>query len=363
MAKIAFLLGQVTNIGGIPRVVSLLTNSLIDKTEHEIIIIAYVKGKHEGYNWNNNIRFYHLLNSPTKMKFGIFKAAWNLRKILKAQNSDILISCGSLYGPLGVLGTRFNAIKLIYWDHSNYFENTSHQMKIESKNITAKFADTVVPLTKTDKANYENYTKAKEIVQIYNPIDPALENLNHEYDVKSKKIISVGRLTVQKNFTVLVDVARIVLNKFPDYEWHIYGSGPDYEKINRKVIKNNLEGKLILKGQSDNLYNLYKEYSMMVMTSVYEGFPMTLLEGMSNGLPLVSFDIATGPNEIIMDGKNGFLIKPFNVEQMADKISGLLANESLRISFSTDNKSRLNEFNNNTITRKWDVLFNGLTNK
>ncbi|WP_273276723.1 glycosyltransferase family 4 protein [Maribacter polysiphoniae] len=363
MAKIAFLLGKITNIGGIPRVVSLLTNSLVDKTNHEIIIIAYEKGKHEGYNWNSNIRFYHLLNSPTKMKYGIFKGVPKLRKILKAQKSDILISCGSLYGPLGVLATRFNSTKLVYWDHSNYFENTSHQMKIESKNFTAKFADIVVPLTKTDKKNYKNHTKAKEIIQIYNPIDPALENLNHKYDVKSKKIISVGRLTNQKNFMTLVDVAHIVLHEFPDYEWHIYGSGPDQEKINTRIIEKKLEGKLILKGQSDNLYSLYKEYSMMVMTSIYEGFPMTLLEGMANGLPLVSFDIPTGPNEIITDDKNGYLIEPFDIERMAEMIMGLLTNESLRINFSTENRSRLNVFNNTTITRKWDVLFNDLTSK
>ena len=53
----------------------------------------------------------------------------------------------------------------------------------------------------------------------------------------------------------------------------------------------------------------------MVMTSSYEGFPMTLLEGMKMALPLVSFDVPTGPNEIIKDGINGFLIPPFNCNQ------------------------------------------------
>ena len=59
-----------------------------------------------------------------------------------------------------------------------------------------------------------------------------------------------------------------------------------------------------LMGQVSDLYARYREYSMMVMTSRYEGFPMSLLEGMGNGLPLVSFDINTGPDEIIRDGEN-----------------------------------------------------------
>ncbi len=363
MAKVAFLISKVSNIGGIARVVSLLTNSLLEKTNHEVVVVAFLKEKNRGYNWNEKMSFYHLLESPSKMKFGIFKASYKLRKILKSEEIDILISCGSLYGPLGVLATRFCATKLIYWDHSNYFENTSHQMKITSKNFTARFADVVVPLTKTDKKNYQTHTKAKEIIQIYNPIDTALENQEHPYSLSSKKIISVGRLTNQKNFLTLVDIANIVLTKFPDFEWHIYGSGPQHEKINEKIHDKKLEGKLILKGQSDSLYELYKQYSMMVMTSIYEGFPMTLLEGMANGLPLVSFDIQTGPNEIIEDGKNGYLIEPFDIENMAGKIIELLENESLRKSFSLENKSRLKEFNNSAITNKWDVLFNELAIK
>ncbi|WP_158976822.1 glycosyltransferase family 4 protein [Cellulophaga sp. L1A9] len=355
--KIMFLIGKKTNIGGIPRVVSLLSDNLLLIPNIEIHIVSYLDEKETGYNWNKKIKFHSLISKRQSMKTGIFKATIRLRKILTSEKIDILISCGSLFGPLGVLSTRLSKTKLIYWDHSNYFENTSHNFKIKSKNFTARFADTVVPLTKRDEINYRNHTSAKKIVQIYNPIDSKLEGLEHNYDKNSKLIISVGRLTSQKNFLGLVDVAKKVLLELPDIKWHIYGDGNEKDLIQDKINREGLTDKLILKGQSDNLYELYPNYSMMVMTSKYEGFPMTLLEGMANKLPLVCFDIPTGPDEIIIENLNGHLIQPFEYDKMADKIIELHINESKKILFSTKNNELIEQFNMKSIINQWINLF------
>ena len=354
--NLAFLIGKVENIGGVPRVVSLLTDSLLKTGEYKIHIISYLKGSNEGYSWNDKIEFHHLMESPKPLKKGIFKSTLKLKKILLNNKIDVLVSCGSLYGPLGILATRFTKTKSIYWDHSNFFESTSHDYKIESKKFTARFADAVVPLTKHDKINYEKHTKAKLVFQIYNPIDSKLEGLVHNYDESSKKIISVGRLTEQKNFLLLIDIAKIVLQKRPDWSWDIYGSGPQYDRIIEKINVNNLNDSIFLKGQSNDLYSLYKEYSFMVMTSIYEGFPMTLLEGVANKLPLISFDIETGPNEIIIQNENGFLIKPFLIDEMANRIIELIDNKKMRLEFSDNNLKHIENFNMKSITTKWGNL-------
>ncbi len=360
MVKIVFLHGKVNNIGGISRVVSLLTDSLIKTGLYEIHVVGYLQEGEVGYNWNKKVHFHSLLSKPLPMKKGIFKANSKLKKILKSENIDILVSCDSLFGPLGIISTFFTNIKLVYWDHTNFFEETSHDFKLISKKMTARFCDIVVPLTKRDEQNFKKHTKAKRIEQIYNPIDIKLEGLDHPYNTASKKIISVGRLKYQKNFTLLVDVAKIVLDKHPDYTWHIFGSGEEHQKIQDKIEENELVDRLILKGQSNELYTIYKEYSMMVMTSRYEGFPMTLLEGMGIGLPLVSFDIPTGPDEIITDGVNGFLIEAFDVPKMANRIIELINDDAKRNLFSNNNNNFINEFNTSSITKKWVSLFDSL---
>ncbi len=361
--KIAFLLGSVNNKGGIARVTSLLTESLYKTSLCEVHVIGYSHYEQEGYGWSKELNYHHLLDENRPMKKGIFKATRKLRRLLKKQQIEVLVCCSSLFGPLGVLATRYNATRLIYWDHSSFFESTAHDFAVGGKRLTAFFADAVVPLTQHDQKNYKEHTRAKQVVQIYNPIDAALENRQHDYDTEAKQIISVGRLTYLKNFELLADIAKNVLKKHQDWQWHIYGSGESEASIRTKIIENGIEDRLVLKGHASNIYDVYKDYALMVMTSRSEGFPMTLLEGMANKLPLVSFDIISGPNEIIRENENGFLIEPLNARKMAEKINELIENPEIRKEFSKNNMKYIDQYNLKSITEKWISLFRNVLNK
>lgn len=358
--NIAFLITKISERGGISRVVSILSDELQKKNIYNIHIISFQQRDLQGYRWNNALIFHNLVEDKVHMKKGIFKATIKNRKIIDENKIDVVIACGALVGPLGVLSTIIKKTKLIYWSHSSFKATTSNKFRIINEHLTALFSNTLISLTKVDEKNYRKETLARKIVQIYNPIDKNLENISSPYNSRSKKIISVGRLTTQKNFGLLVDVAKIVLEKHKDFSWHIFGSGEDKEKIETKIKNLNLEGRLILKGQCNNLYDIYNEYSMMVMTSIYEGFPMTLLEGMAFKLPLVSFDVPTGPNEIIYDGINGFLIKPFDIKDMAVKINILIEDENKKQLFSACNSNYIEQFNMKSITTKWISLLEEL---
>ena len=84
-----------------------------------------------------------------------------------------------------------------------------------------------------------------------------------------------------------------VLKKNPDYKWLILGDGEDKEKLENKIKEYNLEDKLILKGKVSNVEDYYKNSALYVMTSRFEGLPMTLLEAKNFKLPIVSFDCQT----------------------------------------------------------------------
>ena len=99
---------------------------------------------------------------------------------------------------------------------------------------------------------------------------------------------------------------------------------------------------------------------MIVMTSRYEGFPMTLLEGAANGLPMLSYDILTGPNEIIDNGVNGYLIDEGNSEEMARKIASLLLNKEKRLEFSKESQKTAKRFDVNSIATEWYKMFKEL---
>ena len=354
--QIAFLLSVISERGGIGRVTSIISNELNKENNIKVHIISYAKKKSTSYAWNEQLPYHYLLEEQIPMKMGLPKATIRLRKVLTENNIDVLIVCGAIAGPLGVLGTKFSKTKLVYWSHSSFKGSSNKRFRIFNEYFTTSFVDCVISLTKTDQINYRKSTLAKKVEQIYNPIDTKLENLNYVYNDTSNKIISVGRLTYQKNFEALIDVAALVANKKKDFIWDIYGSGEEEDMLNKKIKENGLENKVFLRGQTNKLYELYKEYALMVMTSRYEGFPMSLIEGLASKLPLISFDIPTGPNEIICEGENGYLIKPYNKLEMADKIVELMNSKETRLQFSEKNTTLKNSFDLKSIVNKWIIL-------
>lgn len=361
MPRVAFLLGITSSNGGIERTTSILANNLTDRGLAKVFAIGFQPRTNEQvYKWKEQVSFFDLLTKKESMKTGIFKAIPRLRKILNKNDIDVLVVCGHRFCALGGLATLVSKTKMIYWSHSSFYGEVVAFKKI-NEHFGALRANAVVSLTKTDEINYRKKTVAKKVVQIYNPIDNKLLLENIPYNPNTKRIISVGRLDNPKNFeSHLLEVAKIVLAKNTEYTWHIYGKGSLEEVIRENISKLGLEGKVILEGNVNNLYEHYSNYSIMVMTSSYEGFPMTLLEGMAKKLPLVSFDIQTGPNEIIQDNQNGFLIPPFDITLMAQKLEELIHNQDLRIMFSKAHETKIKEFKFDTIITQWVALIKEL---
>lgn len=138
--------------------------------------------------------------------------------------------------------------------------------------------------------------------------------------------------------------------------------GPAFNEVKGKIIEYNLENNVILKGATNPilLYNQYSNYIIFVLTSYREGLPLVLLEAKANKLPIVSFDIETGPNEIVENNVNGFLIEKYNIKEMAIRINELLKNKELRQKFSNNTYKNINKFKQDTIINEWINLINSI---
>ncbi len=359
--NIVFLLSRIKDAGGISRVSSIITNQLSNEQSFKIHAVSYQKKQVNAYNWSKQLTYHNLHDKDNvSLKRGIVIASIRLRKIIKKNNIDILICCGEEVASLAVFATLGKKCRLVYWSHTSFKGKTSDKYKFLNEYLLCVFAPYIITLTKTDLINYTKDSYAKHVEQIYNPIDPLFKNISRNYQLSSNKIISVGRLSYPKNFLLLVDVAVEVLGKNKDYVWHIYGIGSDHKEIEDKIVRNNLQKQLILKGHTSDLYKIYNDYSLFVMTSRYEGFPMSLIEAMACQLPMVSFDIATGPNEIIQDGVNGYLVEPFNINEMVEKINVLIQDENKRLAFSNANSTLTKQFEIEQIKEKWITFLNGI---
>ena len=355
MVNICFFLGGFHQNGGIGRVTAMLANQIAQSEEYHVATLCYCNPNLPNiYDLSPLIEQHFFLQTYSSMAQQlVFGGVGRLRQFLKENGIDVLIACGALFYPICVLACRGIQTKSICWEHSDPEGNKDHRGQYWARRFGIRKSDLNVVLTKRALRVFKEKYGAENTIQIYNPVDPAVFEAASEYNSQSKKIISVGRLTYQKNFQAAIKVASSVLPQFPDWQWDVYGQGEDLEELVKLTEEAGVSSQMHFKGQVTDLYQRYKQYSIMVMTSRYEGFPMTLLEGLGNGLPLISFDIPTGPSEIIKDGENGYLVHPFIEKEMEERLTALIEDDDLRFSMSNSSKQVSNMFSQKEIVAKW----------
>lgn len=353
MKKITFFVYDLFQMGGIEKVVTLLANELVHTYQVEIVSL-YQKSETPFFPLDDRITVKPILGKqldPIKLYYPYLRH--QVKKALKHYQTDVFVCAGMGYVGL----TLFMRKKATYiaWEHA-----TSNCGKIGGimwlgRVLAAHYADKVVVLTKRDKErNQERFHTGEKLVQIYNPIEEIEQK--HDYDITSKAIVSAGRLTYQKGFDYAIAVAEKVLEKYPDWEWHIYGEGEERENLQKGIDEKNLQNKVILKGQVDSMKEVYPHYAMFVLTSRYEGFCMVLLEAQNAKLPEVSFTIDFGPDEIIQDGVNGYLVKPFAIQDMANQINDLIEHPEKRKRMSEQTLLDREKLQMKTIVQQWKQL-------
>ena len=140
----------------------------------------------------------------------------------------------------------------------------------------------------------------------------------------------------------------------------IVGDGVLKGEIESKIRALNLGESVLLKPFTKDIEREYLGASIYAMASHFEGFPMVLLESTSYGLVPISFDIATGPSDIIENNKSGFLIADNDLQGYADKLIALMRDESMRKRFGSEAKRIVNEnFSKEVIMEKWREVFEG----
>ena len=249
---ICFLLGGFYS-GGIARVTSVLANNLCKLDENQIHVISYLKkDQNFVYQLDNNVHKHYLFEEPTSMKNAIIKkgAIKKIRQIIIDNKIDILICCDAIFFPLGVLSCRRTSALCYCWEHTSPYIVSDHKYQNLCRSFGLKHCFKYIVLTKDAETFYKKkYPRhAKKVFQIYNPIDEECK-CSGEYNVSSKKILSVGRLTYPKKFDRLIRVAEQVLPNYPDWCWDIYGEGELMDSLKEQILRCNAPNQIFLKGK------------------------------------------------------------------------------------------------------------------
>jgi glycosyltransferase involved in cell wall biosynthesis len=195
-------------------------------------------------------------------------------------------------------------------------------------------------------------------------IVPQIKNKNLSKQSKSiKTIIHIGRIhKFSKQQHLLVEAFAKIAHKFSDWEVHLYGVVVDKwykDNINDFIKNNNLQSRVFFKGiAKEPPFEELLNADIFGFPSAHEGFGLALTEAMSAGLPSIGFKDTPAVNELIKDGKNGFLCK--DVDDFADKLATLMASENLRATMGLNARESMKEYSPDKVWAKWEKLFSEL---
>ncbi len=352
-------------IGGAQSVTNKLASSLSPFYDVYIMSIQH-QTDNTPYLWPKGTSFTYLLpfGRSQRLRKCFYSVYKQIIEYINEHEIDIVFMMGEYAASISILTKFKTKATYIYCDHSS-FTKQSNKKELLIRFYSAVLADRIVVLTKYSMYIYINllHIKKSKITYIYNWIDNNLIDNSRQYHRQSKVIITVGRLAPEKGFDLLVKVAQKTLPFLPDWEWHIYGDGPLHDDICKNIKESGLDKQLLLKGCSNDIETIYGSASLIVLTSYREGLPLVLLEAKAYKLPSVAFDVITGPSEIIANNVNGYLITPFDIDNMAQKIKYLATHEDVRVNMSSHSYDGIDKFSQSMILDRWKMLIEQLSEK
>lgn len=375
--KIVYCLNSIRYLGGIQRVTVVKANALAEIEGNEIYVV--VSDNKNGVITEPLSAKVHLVNLDINYYEDDYKSRWNvlkgifikrkehkkrLKSVLNQIQPDIVISVGqSEKNMIPSIKGKWKTIREFHFvkdyrlrQAQSFFDKVLAWCgNWYDFNFKIKGYDQIVTLTHEDQET--NWTGWKNISVIPNPSTFETEISS---TLEEKKVISVGRLTPQKNYASLIRVFKRVADKHPDWSLEIYGDGPQELELKSLITLLDLERHVFLKGFSSNVKEVMTNASIFALSSVFEGFGLVIVEAMACGLPVVSYACPCGPKDIITEGENGFLVEVNNELELANQINLLIENEKLRKKMSDTAITKAKQYNIENITSIWMTLFKKL---
>jgi glycosyltransferase involved in cell wall biosynthesis len=342
-------------LGGAEKFASSLSFMLSDLgfEIHNIIIEDEINYNFKGHLVNLGVICENNNYIVRKFKKGIF-----LKKYLNKNNISTIIDNRSRPILLREFFAKwiYKNRKIIYMVHISKLEMYLTKPIFLSK-LIYNSAHKIVCVSKTIESDIIEKYRLKNTITIYNPIPDNSIQQDDIKDLPQNFFIYFGRLEEkQKNLSLMLESFKVSKIYEKDFKLILIGDGKSKSFLEQKIIDLNLSKFVEIKPFSSHVLSYVKMAKASVLTSNFEGFPMSIIESLSVGIPVISVDCPTGPNEIIINEFNGLLVENNNKNQIANAFKRFTLDEELYQICKLNSQKSIEHLSIETIAEQWEKL-------
>ena len=353
--------------GGAERVLVLMAQGFLDRG-HEVTVVTLS---------DKTTDFYHLPSECSRIALNIMgdssglieaftsniKRIAVLRKAIDSTTPSIVISflrITNITTILALLGTKY---PLIVTEHNNIQVFSYGTLWETMGRLTYPYCSSVVSVSQGVDRGFSSLPKSKRTV-IYNPIvvkdDGRIDSLPTDVDPHQNWLVSMGRLSQQKGFDLLLQAFSQIAPKHRNWQLLILGEGELRKQLEQMRDSLDLSSQVVFTGTVSNPFAILKQAKLFVMASRHEGFPMAHGEALACGLPVIATDCPSGPSEMVRHGIDGLLVANEDTRALATAMETLMSDEQKRQQLAAKASEVIERFSLETIISRWETLIQTL---
>lgn len=353
MSKLIVCTGTLSS-GGAERVLSILSKSFADAfDEVEYVMWLDAKSGDVFYKIDSRVKIIRLCKACGSTN--ILKRSWWFRKHIIAQKPDIVLSFMVMINFSVIASLIGTGVKIIAAERNDpkFFHHGKILRYMINKSYMLNNVKGILMQTEKNRSYFTSNKLYNKTSVICNPISMPKEIVGSALKVGKKDIIvSVGRLTKQKQQNVMINAFAKFHTKYPNYKLIIYGEGDLRTELEKQIETMNLKDSVLLPGRTDDVFNKMQSARMFVLTSRYEGMSNSLLEAMCLGLPCISTEVS-GATEVINSGYNGYLVNIDDDSGVASIMEEIACNAVLAKNIGQNATRIYRNMSVNVIAKQW----------
>ena len=349
---------RTMGLGGTENVVLQLCEILSEKVNK--IVVCSSGGVHEKKLQEMGIKHYAIPDIASKNPIDMLKSCQLIKNIISKEQITIVHSHHRMAAFYAELVAPKKVVRVA--NAHNTFTGKKKLTKLAYRNTR------VIAVGEMVKKNLTEYFEIpkEQVCVIHNAVKPfdgnvvPIKVLYQEHTKGNVLIGNIGRLSEQKGMSYFIEAAEITAKTHPEARFIIVGDGEDKETLHEQVVKENLEEKVLFLGYRNDIQNVMSQLDFVVLSSLWEGPPLTPIEAYSVGKTVVGTAV-DGTPEIIRDSVDGYLVEPRNPVQLAEKMNELIENPEMRKSMGIQAIKRYQaEFSFEKLSERYIDFYEGL---